>query len=166
MIKPICSIYKKGIITVLFLFVGLVGIHAQETVSTSGGDASGSGGSSSYTAGQVVYTTNTGSNGSIAQGVQQPYEISIVNGIEVTEINLELMIYPNPTTDQFILTIANYNNENLTYKLYDISGKLIETEQLSKSKTSINVQDLKANTYLLHVFDQNAAIKTFKIVKK
>jgi hypothetical protein len=43
----------------------------------AGGEATGSGGSVSYSVGQVVYTTNTGINGSVAQGVQQPYEFQM-----------------------------------------------------------------------------------------
>ncbi len=71
--------------------------YAQQAVPASGGDAVGSGGSSSYTVGQVLYTTNSGANGSVAQGIQQPYEISTLVGLEVTEINLKLSAYPNPT---------------------------------------------------------------------
>jgi hypothetical protein len=55
---------------------------AQETATGTGGDATGTGGTSSYSVGQILYTTNTGTNGSINQGVQQPYEISIVTEIE------------------------------------------------------------------------------------
>ena len=39
-----------------FLWAGMV--HAQESVVSSGGDASGSGGSVAYSLGQVVYTAN------------------------------------------------------------------------------------------------------------
>ena len=79
----------------LFLVLQLTGLHAQEAIITSGGDASGSTGSVSYTIGQVVYTTNTGTNGSAAQGVQQPYEISVVTGLEEAKgINLDFSVYP------------------------------------------------------------------------
>ena len=78
-------------LTTIIALMCSVGLHAQETVPATGGDATRAGGSSSYTLGQVVYTTNTGTNGSVAQGVQQPYEISISVGIEVTTINLELV---------------------------------------------------------------------------
>ena len=49
--------------------------QAQESANSSGGDATGSGGTIAYSIGQVVYTTNTGSNGSVAKGVQHAYEI-------------------------------------------------------------------------------------------
>ncbi len=52
---------------VLLLGLGLTGLHAQESVNATGGNASGSGGSASYSVGQVVYTTNTGTNGSVTQ---------------------------------------------------------------------------------------------------
>jgi len=53
----------------------MIGLQAQETIPASGGKASGSGGTASYSFGQVVYTTYTGTNGLVAQGVQQPFEI-------------------------------------------------------------------------------------------
>jgi hypothetical protein len=47
-------------------------IYSQETLSASGGDATGSGGTVSYTVGQVFYTSLTGSTGTVSEGVQQP----------------------------------------------------------------------------------------------
>jgi hypothetical protein len=88
------------LIVILFLGFSITGLHAQESVNTAGGNASGSGGSVSYSVGQIVYTTNTGDNGTVAQGVQQAYEISAVTGIEeANNISLIVSAYPNPTTD-------------------------------------------------------------------
>ena len=68
--------------------IGFNQVYAQQATTASGGDASGSGGSVAHSVGQTVYTTNTGSNGSVAQGVEQPYEISITTGLAETGINL------------------------------------------------------------------------------
>ena len=152
-------------LTTIIALICTVGLHAQETVLATGGDATGAGGSSSYTVGQVVYTTNTGTNGSVAQGVQQPYEISTSVGIEVTAINLELVAYPNPTNNALTLNIGNYNNKKLTYQLYDMQGKLLDSKQVVNSSTTIGMQELPVSTYLLNVLDNNALIKTFRIVK-
>jgi hypothetical protein len=152
-------------LTTIIALICTVGLHAQEIVPATGGDATGAGGSSSYTVGQVVYTTNTGTNGSVAQGVQQPYEISTSVGIEVTAINLELVAYPNPTNNALTLNIGNYNNEKLTYQLYDMQGKLLDSKQVVNSTTTIGMQELPVSTYLLNVLDNNALIKTFRIVK-
>jgi len=73
--------HKRLKLCALLLFgLGLTGLQAQESVNAAGGNASGSGGTVSYTVGQVVYTTKTGTNGSVAEGVQQAYEISDPTG--------------------------------------------------------------------------------------
>jgi len=151
--------------TVFFVLLSSIGLHAQETVPAACGDATGAGGSSSYTIGQVVYTTNTGTNGSVAQGVQQPYEISITVGVEITEIKLDLVAYPNPTNNTLTLNIGNYNNEKLIYQLYNMQGELLDSKQVISSSTIIGVQDLPVSTYLLNVLDNKSLIKTFRIIK-
>ena len=157
---------KLKLSALLLLGVGLTGVQAQESNVASGGDASGSGGSASYSVGQLVYTTNTGANGSVAQGVQQPYEISTITGLEeASEINLELSAYPNPVTNFLNLRIGNYDNENLSYQLYDMSGKLIRTSVLTNSNNIIQMENLVMATYFLKVMDSKNEIKTFKIVK-
>ena len=67
--------HKKTMTSFAFLLLGLGGLQAQESPTAAGGEATGSGGTASYSIGQVVYTTNTGTNGSVAQGVQQPFVI-------------------------------------------------------------------------------------------
>jgi len=52
---------KLGVVALLFL--GLSNLQAQQATTTAGGEAGGSGGSASYTVGQVVYTSNVGTNG-------------------------------------------------------------------------------------------------------
>lgn len=48
-------------------------INSQESLSASGGDATGTGGTVSYTAGQVFYTSLIGgNNATVSEGVQQP----------------------------------------------------------------------------------------------
>lgn len=156
---------KKTITSITFLLLGLKGLQAQETLPSTGGDATGAGGSSSYTVGQVIYTTNTGINGSIAQGVQQPYEISTILAIEIAKINLELAVHPNPTNNTLMLNIGNYNDKKLIYQLYDIDGKLLDSKQVISNSTIIGMQTLPVSTYLLNVLDNNSLIKTFRIIK-
>jgi hypothetical protein len=93
--------YIKLSILFLLCFV-LTGLQAHDALPAIGGDGSGSGGSINYSVGQIVYTTNTGFSGSVAQGVQHSFEIFEVTSIEeVTGINLK--VYPNPTTNYLTL---------------------------------------------------------------
>ena len=158
--------HKKLKFAVLLIGLGLTGLQAQEAIPASGGNASGSGGIVNYTVGQLVYTTNTGTNGSVAQGVQQPYEISVVSGIEQAKgIKFECSAYPNPTIDFLTLNVENYDNENLSYQLFDISGKLLENKKLISNETTITMTNWVASIYFLKVMDNQIEVKTFKIIK-
>jgi len=160
--------YKKTRTSAMFLFLGLAGLHAQENPTASGGDASGSGGSAAYSVGQIVYTTNAGITGSVAQGVQQPYEISITAGLLETDIKLNLSAYPNPTTNYLMLQIdvsAALSNQSMSYQLYDISGKLLESNTVVANSTTIKMEQLARGAYFLKVTQNNKEIKTFKIIK-
>jgi hypothetical protein len=156
----------KSFLCLLILSVLCTVIQAQSTIPATGGNASGSGGSASYTIGQVVYTTNTGTNGSAAQGVQQPYEISVVTAVEtVKDISLEMVVYPNPTTDFIKLKISNYDLQNLRYQLYDINGSVLQDNKVEGNETSIILSSYLSSTYFLKVSDNNKVVKTFKIIK-
>lgn len=151
---------------VLLLGLGLTGLQAQESVNATGGNASGSGGSVSYSVGQVVYTTNAGTSGSVAQGVQQPYEISVVTGIEEAKgINLSVTAYPNPTTDFLQLKVENEKLKDLSYQLFDMSGKLLQNEKITSNQTSIVMSNLVPATYFVKVIQGNKEVKSFKIIK-
>jgi len=152
---------------VLLLGLGLTGLHAQESVNATGGNASGSGGSVSYSVGQGVYKTHTGTSGSVAEGVQQPYEISVVTGIEEAKgIKLTVSAYPNPTTDYLTLTINEFETSNLLYQLYDMQGKLLESKKIDGNQTSIVMSNFVPAAYFLKVIQNNKEVKTFKIIKK
>jgi hypothetical protein len=148
----------------LLLGIGFNQVYAQQTTTASGGDASGSGGSVAYSVGQIVYTTNTSSSGSVTQGVQQPYEISITIGLLETDIKLNLSAYPNPTTNYLMLQIDNFDKD-LSYQLFDISGKLLESNTVAANSTTINMEQMQTGTYLLKVTQNNKLVKTFKIIK-
>jgi hypothetical protein len=133
---------------------------------SSGGNASGTNGNVSYSIGQVVYTTNTGTTGSVSQGVQQPFEIQTVLGNENFNINLQMTVYPNPTVNNLSLEVKNYNYENIHYQLFDLKGKLISNDKIVSETTTISMEQYPSSVYLLKVVDNNNEIKTFKIIKK
>lgn len=110
--------YKKTFMSVAFLPLGLGSLQVRESDNGSGIEATGPGITTCKLVVQVVYTTNTGTNGSLAKGVQQPYEISTTVDINETSINLEMHVYPNPTTNY--LTLDTDDNANLSYQLYDM----------------------------------------------
>ncbi len=158
---------KLQVSIAVLLFFGLSNLQAQEALTAAGGEASGSDGSVSYTVGQVFYTTNTGTNGnSVAQGVQQPYEISEISGInEANSISLIVSAFPNPATDYLILKAENYNTIHLQYQLFDMNGKLLQTVKATGSETRIETNNLIPANYFVKVTENQKEIKVFKIIK-
>jgi len=153
---------------VLLLGFGLIGLQAQEAIPATGGNASGNGGTVSYSVGQVINTTNTGANGSVAQGVQQPYEISVVTGIkEAIGINVSVSVsaYPNPVTEFLKLKVESYKVENLSYQLYDMNGRLLENKKITSNETSIAMSNHSPAIYFLKITQANKEVKMFKIIK-
>jgi hypothetical protein len=155
--------HKKTITSIAFLLLGLGGLQAQESPTAAGGEATGTGGTSSYSVGQVVYTTATGTNGSVAQGMQQPYEISVTIGVNETTINLELSVYPNPTTNYLTLKVDDF--ETLNFQLIDLQGKVIENKKVTATTSTIEMEELPKAIYFLKVTKDNQLIKTFKVIK-
>ena len=165
--------YMKIKLIVLLLNLGLT-VHAQQATVSAGGFATGTEGTVSYSIGQIVYTSATGSNGSVAQGVQQTYQITAVTGVENTkEISLVVSAYPNPTKDIIILNVGAstpLTDQLFIYKLIDMNGKVVETQKIVDVQTTIEMNHLMPATYFLNVEkmldgkDQQE-VKTFKITK-
>ena len=156
--------HKEVKLSVLLLGLGLTA-QAQQATTASGGDASGFGGTVAYSIGQVVYTTNTGITGSVAQGVQHAFEIFTVS-IKETELNISLTAFPNPTSENLTLQISDYNNEKLSYQIFDMQGKQISKGQVTAQQTQINMNGLPSANYFIHVVNQETKkIQSFKIMK-
>ena len=146
--------------------VAITGMNLHEVILTTGGSATGSNGSSSYSMGQLVDIYNSGTNGSVTQGIQQAFEISVISGVENTSITLQCSVYPNPSTDFVRLNTDKTNLQNPSYQLYDINGKLMEMKDITKSETSIVMSRYLPSIYFLKVLSSNHIIKSFKIIKK
>ncbi len=141
-------------------------VTAQESVNATGGNASGTGGTVTYSVGQLVYQTHTGTDGSVAEGVQQPYEISVITAIEETQgISLSAKAYPNPATDYLILIIDDFDTSDLSYRLYDMRGKLLQNEKITGNQTIITMSNLFPANYFVKILQGNIEVKTFKIIK-
>ena len=156
----------KWCLVPMFAFVLAAGMQAQESVCATGGIASGSGGSVSYSVGQVVYEVQTGTTGSVVQGVQQPYEISVVSAVEeVKDMNLSVSAYPNPTADCLTLEIQMGEISSLSFQLYDIQGKLLQCESISEPEVQIELTNYASSTYFVRVLNGAIIMKEFKVIK-
>jgi hypothetical protein len=156
---------KLRIITAALPVFFIAGLQAQQSVTSGGGDGSGSGGTINFSVGQIAYRSVSGSTSSISQGVQQAYDFTDV-GIGVnTNVNLYLAAYPNPVLSQLHLRVTDPALTKPFYSLYDQAGKLLRQDEVRSDDTTIEMQELANAVYFLKVTDKGETIKTFQIIK-
>lgn len=159
--------YKKlKIFPLIFFGLGISQIYAQNSINAAGGATSGTGGSGSYSLGQIVYTTNEKAAGSLAQGVQQPFEISVLGTDDISVSNITISVYPNPASDQMILLVKDFDLSDLSFQLLDMQGRTVHIQKIRNNQTRILMNNLPVATYFVKVTQGNRNIKTFKIIKK
>ena len=162
--------YKTLIVSSIYLLgLALMELNAQESIPTGGSNISSTFGSVSYTVGQFVYTTYSGTNGYITQGVQQPYEISLIEGIRNSiKYIFQCTAFPNPANEFITLEVETpspVNIQSISYLLYNSKGILIENNKLNANNTILNIGSLNNGIYILKLLQHKKELKTFKIIK-
>ena len=72
-----------------------------------------------------------------------------------------ILVYPNPATEFIQLSISR---QQATYKIVDLSGKLVQQGILLVGDEQINISNLQSGLYLLRTEDEMGAF-TSKLVK-
>ena len=75
--------------------------------------------------------------------------------------NIEIQVYPNPTTEKVFVSMKNSNN---VISLLDLTGKEIYNKNIGSNKTEIDLSNYSSGTYLLRVFN-NEKSETIRIIK-
>lgn len=153
----------KQLFLCLLIIWGFSPIFGQINTVSSGGNISNPSGSISLTIGQVFINSVEGDNGVINEGIQQPYTSEVITGEELNEIHLQL--FPNPTSDIAIIKVASEHIGLLNYSLFDETGRLIITNQINSSESTIALAKLASGIYILNVRNSSQTIKSFRIIK-
>lgn len=142
----------------------------QSAIVPVGGDAQNANGSVSYTVGQIAVETVSNSNGSIsvAEGVQQPYEIQTVGVNKYPMISLNALVYPNPTENLAQLELNGFEipTGGLQAHLFDSKGKLLQIIDVVDDITQFQIGQYATGTYYLELRQGKQPLKTFKVVRK
>jgi len=157
--------FVKIISATLLLILMCKGLPAQQVNLAAGGEATGSGGTVSYSVGQVFYHTQIEPSGSVAEGVQQPYEISIITTNLSAENGYELQVYPNPTSHLLTLKTGEFPGIKTSCQVFNAEGALVLNFELLDMETQIDFSTCKPGTYFLIVREKSLVISTFKIIK-
>jgi hypothetical protein len=82
------------------------------------------------------------------------YGISIVGVKENDKIDNTISIYPNPVISEFTILIKNtFNIKDLNFKIFDITGKLIQEGDIIQPKTTIETFNFSSGLYFVQLFD-------------
>ena len=160
----------KRITTFIVFLLSLAGAtFAQSAIVPLGGDTQSNSGSVSYTVGQIAVESAANRNGSvtIAEGVQQPYEIMTVGVDEYPQIALNAVVYPNPTENLAQLRLNGFEipADGLRAILYDGNGKQLQSLMVTDDLTAFQIGQYATGTYYLELRDGKRVLKTFKIVR-
>jgi hypothetical protein len=79
----------------------------------------------------------------------------IISGTSEELALTQLQVYPNPATGVFYLKLSNLYRGNVHLQLFDLTGRLIQKQDLRKTETqlqsSLNVENLPSGLYLLRL---------------
>jgi N-acetylneuraminic acid mutarotase len=91
--------------------------------------------------------------GTSGTNFQDFWEYGSMNATEELAGNpYNISVYPNPVTETATISIGNTSNDGkLQFILYDISGRVARTTELTSDKVSLSREGLSAGTYAYHV---------------
>lgn len=154
---------KKHLLCTGVLLSGVA--FGQQNTVASGGEASGSGGTVSYSIGQIDYSSASGADGNINQGVQQPFEIFSV-GLADVQFDISATLFPNPAVNQVVLSIEAWENyKNPSFRLTDEQGRIVQQGTINQQETAVQISHLANACYYLNVLVDDQLVKSFKLVK-
>lgn len=138
---------------------------AQEVISTQGDSYSSESIQFDFTFGELVIDSYVFPDFAITQGFHQSYAVEIPTKVENQVAREEILIYPNPASDYLKITTKNY--QGLTYRLHDLSGKLISHAQLKENTTMLNISDLSDGAFRISIADaKDTPTRTYLIIKR
>ena len=152
----------KRILLLLLLGFSTV-FYAQNNVLTSGKDVTSASWKVTYSVGLIHYKDASGTGGTSSTGSQIAFEV--LETLSLDEHNLvSLRIFPNPTSDY--ITINLTQQELLSYKLIDVSGREITKGKITTLQTKIDLNNLNTSIYILNIYQNSQTFKSYKIIKK
>ena len=156
----------KSLFIVVFVILTL-SVKSQQAITSAGGNAVGINGTASFSLGQIDYIYAKSASGSFSLGVQQAFDIEIIDGVE--EVNNSLIIckiFPNPVAESLNLKIESEKAQIFKAFLYDLNGKLLENIDVTNNISEISMRNLAPAIYFLKVTENNKVVKSFKIIKR
>ncbi len=153
------------LIKIVFLFSSFLCLSQNDIVS-SGGEASSENGSFSYSVGQILISQIDPPSSSwsdeaitINHGVQQFFIPRCQNNE-----NIKISASPNPSKGLVNVELSNWDDIGVNLSVYDVLGRSILSQPLSKNKTQLNLTELNSGIYLISINNVCGGVSTFKLI--
>ena len=93
-----------------------------------------------------------------------PQTVNVINaGVSETSADMELTLFPNPTSGQYTLTVGHAGNEAFMVSVIDVTGKVLSVKNLP---AGINQVTLDATSYASGIYSVKVGNATFsKVVR-
>lgn len=161
----------KSIFVLAFVLSIGQNMWAQSTFSATSHSATIQGVTYEYVIGEMtLVTTEKNPNLIVTQGFLQPQNVEAPAGVDDQNLAQFLQVYPNPTDDVVFIDIKQDVLTNLTYNLFDASGRVLLTGKADgKNLLTVNVKSYATGNYYLLLTSNHTGKPenySFKIQKK
>lgn len=156
---------RRNFLTLLILLVCHEALMAQQAILSGGGSKNSEYGSVNFSIGQIFFNTRVGEPGKVFEGVQQPYEVILIDGLEEMA-SIHHRVFPNPYSDRLTLTINSLDDLPLNCTIHNMHGMRLRELKVVSRESSIPAEDLVPGTYLLSLTRNGKVLTIFKIVKQ
>ena len=85
---------------------------------------------------------------------------------EISDNTNDIRIWPNPTTDILHIQLSDGENQDYTYQLFNLTGKLLQGGRLADNHAEIDVRSQTAGVYFLKIENSLHQTQTIKFIKK
>ena len=134
-----------------------------ELVSSSGASFSSTTYQLDWSIGESITASYTGNNKTITQGLHQG-NLTVTSAFDLA-MDVEILVYPNPTTDLITMQLGVENTDELAYTVSDINGKHVLQGKIGNKTQMLNLGSVVSDFYFLSIKQENQIIKSFKIIK-
>ncbi len=119
---------------------------------------------------EIVVFVRDASTEDLISGNGAPVGSSSFVGIDnITSTDQNFSVFPNPLTENSVLNISLKNNSNISYKIYDVFGKVIESKNIGvldagNHQIDLNTGNLGKGIYFITICNENEST-TIKVIK-
>ncbi|MDX2250068.1 MAG: endonuclease [Bacteroidia bacterium] len=117
--------------------------------------------------GSLNTTLDFSTNATGATSVSIPVTAEIIDNTAIGDETFTLFqVYPNPAKEEFLIQLSNSYRAPASYRVYDLSGRVVSFGGLNSPETTINLADWLEGMYIIQVNQGNQSFVQRVIVDR